>query len=176
MAWNGESMLGRVTRVVAERCDPVLVVASAKSPAYLGLAEEHPGTEQIRWVTDEKPGAGPLAGLARGLAAAAEAGRDVVFVCATDMPLISVAMIDELLRGLSDADDAAIAVDSQRAHPLAGVYRTRVAGTLAELVQTGERRMLAAVDALRTHRVTLSDPAWLTNVNAPEDLHRLRVH
>ena len=176
LAWNGESMLGRVTRVVAERCDPVLVVASAKSPAYLGLSEEHPGTEQIRWVTDEKPGAGPLAGLARGLAAAAEAGRDVAFVCATDMPLISVEMIDELLRGLSDADDAVIAVDSQRAHPLAGVYRTRVAGTLADLVQTGERRMLAAVDALRTHRVTLSDPAWLTNVNAPEDLHRLRVH
>ena len=94
LAWNGESMLGRVTRVVAERCDPVLVVASAKSPAYLGLGEEHPGTEQIRWVTDEKPGAGPLAGLARGLAAAAEAGRDVVFVCATDMPLVSVEMIE----------------------------------------------------------------------------------
>ncbi|PXW33468.1 UNVERIFIED_CONTAM: molybdenum cofactor guanylyltransferase [Williamsia faeni] len=176
LAWNGESMLVRITRVVSERCDPVLVVAPAKSPAYLGLSEEHPGTEQIRWVTDEKPGAGPLAGLARGLAAAAEAGRDVVFVCATDMPLVSVEMIDELLRGLSDADDAAIAVDTQRAHPLAGVYRTRAAGTLADLVQTGERRMLAAVDALRTNRVTLSDPSWLTNVNAPEDLHRLRVH
>jgi molybdopterin-guanine dinucleotide biosynthesis protein A len=35
--------------------------------------------------------------------------------------------------------------------------------------------MLAAVDALRTNRVTLTDSTWLTNVNAPEDLHRLRV-
>jgi molybdopterin-guanine dinucleotide biosynthesis protein A len=91
------------------------------------------------------------------------------------MPLVSAEMVDELLRGLSESDDAAIAVDSQRAHPLAGVYRTRASGILADLVASGERRMLAAVDALRTNRVTLTDPTWLTNVNAPEDLHRLRV-
>lgn len=175
LAWNGESMLGRITRIVAERCDPVLVVAREGSPAYRGLGDGQAGTEQINWVTDEKPGAGPLGGLTSGLAAAAAQGRDVVFVCATDMPLVSAEMVDELLRGLSDSDDAAIAVDSQRAHPLAGVYRTRASATLADLVASGERRMLAAVDALRTNRVTLSDPTWLTNVNAPEDLHRLRV-
>jgi molybdopterin-guanine dinucleotide biosynthesis protein A len=175
LAWNGESMLGRITRIVGERCDPVLVVAPVGSPAYQGLGAEQDGSESVTWVTDEAEGAGPLGGLATGLAVAADRGRDVVFVCATDMPLVTAEMVDELLRGLSDADDAAIAVDSQRAHPLAGVYRTRAAATLDELVRTGERRMLAAVDALRTNRVTLSDPTWLTNVNAPEDLHRLRV-
>jgi molybdopterin-guanine dinucleotide biosynthesis protein A len=179
LAWNGESMLGRITRIVGERCDPVLVVAPEGSPAYQGLRagqdDAQGGSAAVTWVTDEAEGAGPLGGLATGLAEAAERGRDIVFVCATDMPLVTAEMVDELLRGLSDADDAAIAVDSQRAHPLAGVYRTRAAGTLDELVQAGERRMLAAVDALRTNRVTLSDPTWLTNVNAPEDLHRLRV-
>ncbi|PYE13993.1 molybdopterin-guanine dinucleotide biosynthesis protein A [Williamsia limnetica] len=175
LEWNGESMLGRITRIVSERCDPVLVVAREGSPAYRGLGEGQSDTGQINWVTDEKPGAGPLGGLVTGLVAAAAAGRDVVFVCATDMPLVSAEMVDELLRGLSESDDAAIAVDSQRAHPLAGVYRTRASGILADLVASGERRMLAAVDALRTNRVTLTDPTWLTNVNAPEDLHRLRV-
>jgi molybdopterin-guanine dinucleotide biosynthesis protein A len=183
LAWNGESMLGRITRIVGERCDPVLVLASVGSPAYQGLGTDQDGSAglgqgdsaAITWVTNEAEGAGPLGGLATGLAAAAERGRDVVFVCATDMPLVTTEMVDELLRGLSDADDAAIAVDAQRAHPLAGVYRTRAAATLDGLVQAGERRMLAAVDALRTNRVTLSDATWLTNVNAPEDLHRLRV-
>lgn len=175
LEWNGESMLGRITRIVAERCDPVLVVAPEGSPAYRGLGEGQSGTSQINWITDEEPGAGPLAGLATGLAAAGARGREVVFVCATDMPLISAEIVDELLRGLSESDDAAIAVDSQRAHPLAGVYRTRASETLAGLVGAGERRMLAAVEALRTNRVTLSDSTWLTNVNAPEDLHRLRV-
>jgi len=177
LEWNGESMLGRITRIVGERCDPVLVVAPEGSPAYQGLrAGQDSDTDgRVTWVTNEAEGAGPLGGLATGLAVAAEYGRDIVLVCATDMPLVTADMVDELLRGLSDADDAAIAVDSQRAHPLAGVYRTRAAGTLDELVQAGERRMLAAVDTLRTNRVTLSDPTWLTNVNAPEDLHRLRV-
>ncbi|MFJ6098970.1 MULTISPECIES: molybdenum cofactor guanylyltransferase [Williamsia] len=183
LEWNGESMLGRITRIVGERCDPVLVLAPEGSPAYQGLRAGHDGVDgtadsssaDVTWVTGEAEGAGPLGGLATGLAAAAERGRDIVFVCATDMPLVTAEMVDELLRGLTDADDAAIAVDSQRAHPLAGVYRTRAAATLDELVQGGERRMLAAVDALRTNRVTLSDPTWLTNVNAPEDLHRLRV-
>ena len=30
-------------------------------------------------------------------------------------------------------------------------------------------------DALTTYRVAVSEPDWLVNVNAPEDLHRLRV-
>ncbi|AZG43985.1 putative molybdenum cofactor guanylyltransferase [Gordonia insulae] len=171
--WDGEPMLARVVRVVGERCGPVFVVATEESAAYRSLYGS--GGPEARWVTGETPGTGPLGGLAVGLSTAAEAGAEWAFVCATDMPLITPELIDELLRGVTPSTQAVIATDAQRDHPMAGVYRTDAAGVIADLTAGGERRMLAALDALTTHRVTVSNPEWLINVNAPEDLHRLHA-
>lgn len=171
--WDGRPMLAVITETVRQRCEPVLVVASPESAAYQGLAEG--GTDQsLTWVTDEFPGAGPLGGLAAGLAAAARAGASAAFVCATDMPLIEAALIDEMLRGFTDSAQVLLARDEQRDHPMAALYRTELAGPVADLVAAGERRMLAVTEHFETHRVGVSRPTWLTNVNAPDDLHRWR--
>ncbi|PWD43956.1 molybdenum cofactor guanylyltransferase [Gordonia paraffinivorans] len=179
--WEGEPMLARVVRVLQERCDAVLVVAGERSAAYQGIDDIRgraaPGIDRdrVRWVTDEQEGVGPLGGLVAGLAAAADAGAQYAFVCATDMPLIAPGLIDELRRGLTGSTQAVIARDAQRDHPMAGIYRTDTASVIADLVAGGERRMLGAIEALTTHRVGVSEPDWLVNVNAPEDLHRLRA-
>ncbi|GAA1480381.1 molybdenum cofactor guanylyltransferase [Gordonia sinesedis] len=173
MDWDGQPMLAAIVETLGRRCEPVLVVAPTSSPAYQSLYGT--GGPHAEWITDEQPGQGPLSGLAAGLAAAGTAGADVAFVCATDMPLITTDLIDELLRGLPDSADAVVAHDAQRDHPMAAVYRTGIAPTIAALAASGERRMTAALDAVTTHRISVSDPDWLTNVNAPEDVHRLRA-
>ncbi|HMS73745.1 MAG: molybdenum cofactor guanylyltransferase [Gordonia sp.] len=176
MQWPGgdaEPMLARIVRTIAERCDRVYVVATEESSAYQ-LLHGTGGPEAV-WVTDEEPGAGPLGGLAAGLAAAAADGFGLGFVCATDMPLIGPGLIDELARGATPSTQAVIAHDARRDHPMAAIYRTLSAQVVADLVAGGERRMLAVTEALETRRVPVSDPEWLTNVNAPEDLHDLRV-
>ncbi|MFZ1381269.1 MAG: hypothetical protein WAS54_00600 [Scrofimicrobium sp.] len=61
-----------------------------------------------------------------------------------------------------------------RDHPMPAIHRTRVSPLVA-LLESGEQRILAVLDAIDTHRLGVSDPAWLTNVDAPEDLHRLRA-
>ncbi|MEJ9079347.1 molybdenum cofactor guanylyltransferase [Gordonia malaquae] len=171
LEYEGVTMLTRITEAIGERCAPVLVAAPEASQAYRELSAE----SDLQWVTDEKDGSGPLGGLVAALRAAAAAGADVAFVCATDMPLVKADLVDELLAGLTPSTDAVIAHDAQRDHPMAGVYRTSAADALAGLVDAGELRMLAALDAISTRRVGVSDPNWLTNVDAPEDLHRLRV-
>lgn len=171
MDWQGRPMLETVVDVVAQRCDPVLVTASASSRAFAGLG----GREHLRWITDEESGTGPLGGLVVALEAAAAAGKPAAFVCATDMPLIAPELIDELLHGLTSTTDVVIAQDAERSHPMAGIYRTRIAQTLAQVVADGELRMLGALDAVKTQRVGVSDARWLVNVNAPEDVHRLRT-
>ncbi|MBD0023498.1 MULTISPECIES: molybdenum cofactor guanylyltransferase [Gordonia] len=170
---TAEPMLARIVRTVAERCDRVYVVAAQESSAYR-LLHGTGGPEAV-WVTDEEPGTGPLGGLAAGLAAAAADGFGLGFVCATDMPLIGPGLIDELARGATPSTQAVIAHDARRDHPMAAIYRTSSAPVVADLVAGGERRMLAVLDALETRRVPVSEPEWLTNVNAPEDLHDLRV-
>ena len=171
LEYQGVTMLTRIAEAIGTRCTPVLVAAPETSQAYRELS----AGSDLTWVTDEKEGSGPLGGLVVALRAAAAQGADVAFVCATDMPLVEAQIIDELLAGLTPSVDAVIAHDSQRDHPMAGVYRTNVADTLAGLVDAGELRMVAAIDAIATRRVGVSNPDWLTNVDAPEDLHRLRV-
>ncbi|GEE02375.1 putative molybdenum cofactor guanylyltransferase [Gordonia spumicola] len=171
LEFEGVTMLTRIAEAIGERCTPVLVAAPESSQAYRELSKE----SDLQWVTDEQDGSGPLGGLVAGLRAAAAAGAEVAFVCATDMPLVHADIVDELLAGLTPSTDAVIAHDSQRDHPMAGVYRTGTADALQALVDAGELRMLAAVDAISTRRVGVSNADWLTNVDAPEDLHRIRV-
>lgn len=174
MDWEGQPMLARIVEILNGCCDQgVFVAATTASPAYQDL--HGTGGPPAQWVTGEEQGAGPLGGLAAGLATAGEHGADLVFVCATDMPLIETGLVDELLVGLTDSVDAVVARDAERDHPMAGIYRAAAAGRIAELVAAGERRMTAALDALVTRRVAVTDLTWLINVNAPEDLHRLRV-
>ncbi|GAB2669829.1 molybdenum cofactor guanylyltransferase [Gordonia jinhuaensis] len=170
MEWDGESMLATVVKVLATRCAPVFVVAPASSTAF---GELHDALA-VQWVTDEPAKYGPLGALATGLRHAAAAGCDRAFVTATDMPLISGELIDEVDRGLVEGAAVAVAADSERLHPFAGVYRTSCAGAFADLAVTGERRMLGALDEVGANRVSISRSEWLTNVNSPEDVHRLR--
>ncbi len=164
-------MLTAVTDVLAQRCDPVLVAAAPTSAAYAELGE----VAGVDWITTEVSGTGPMGGLVASLEAAEAAGSPVAFVCATDMPLIEPELIDELLHALTVSADAVVVHDGGRDHPMAGIYRTRVVPQLQQLLESGEQRMLAALDAIVTHRVGVSDSRWLTNVDAPEDLHRLRA-
>ena len=70
------------------RCAPVFVIAAPGQPLPPLQAEV---------LRDEVRGVGPLLATGRGLRAAAEAGLELAFVCAVDMPLLSADLIDELV-------------------------------------------------------------------------------
>jgi molybdopterin-guanine dinucleotide biosynthesis protein A len=119
---------------------------------------------------DEVPGMGPLMATGRGLRAAAEAGIERAFVCAVDMPFVSVELIDELA-----ASSARLGVDvvlpwDGRDHYLAAVYRTALAGRIDALVADGQRSMRALVDAVDVQRMVMSGQRSLTNVNTTAEL------
>ena len=171
LEWDGRPMLNVIADSIGTRCDPVLVAAPASSQAYAELGAESP----LRWITDEQVGTGPLGGIVAALTAAKEAGAAAAFVCATDMPLVDADLVDELLRALTSSPDVVIAHEGGRDHPLAGIYRVRALPVFEALVEQGELLMTNALDAVLTHRVGVSDPRWLTNIDAPEDLHRLRA-
>lgn len=159
---DGQTLVERVVDAVSQRCSPVFVIA-APGQALPALPAEI--------LRDEVRGVGPLLAAARGLRAAAEAGAQRAFVCAVDMPYLSVDLIDALLAEASDAD--VVLPWDGRDHYLAGVYRTRLADTASRLVAAGERSMRALVDGtagVATHRVVLEEQRALINVNTAADL------
>jgi molybdopterin-guanine dinucleotide biosynthesis protein A len=148
--------------VLGERCSPVFVVAAPGQPLPPAL-----NAEVLR---DEIRGVGPLLATASGLRAAADAGLDLAFVCAVDMPYLTVELIDELVGPAVRLGADVVLPWDGRDHYLAGVYRTALAARADALVAAGERSMRALVNVVDTQRVVMSEQRALTNVNTAADL------
>lgn len=106
---NGEPLLVRAVRLLGQLCAEVVVIGPTDRAAIV------PG---VRVIADERPGIGPLGGIATALRAAR---YDRVLVVATDMPLLN----PDLLRHLITLDpDAAVAIPrvGDRTQQLHAVY------------------------------------------------------
>nr|WP_275580466.1 molybdenum cofactor guanylyltransferase [Mycobacterium riyadhense] len=155
------TLVEHVVSVVGQRCEHVFVMAAPGQPL--------PALE-VPVVRDEVRGLGPLPATGRGLRAAAEAGARFAFVCAVDMPFLTVDLIDELVRLAEETDAEVVLPWDGRTHYLAAVYRTDLAGRVDALVAAGERKMSALIDASDAQQIVVSDSRPLTNMNSAADL------
>jgi molybdopterin-guanine dinucleotide biosynthesis protein A len=163
-AGRGTATVKHVLDVVAQRCQPVLVLAAPGQPLpELGA----------RVLRDEVGGLGPLAATGRGLHAARDTGARRAFVCAVDMPFLTVDVIDALARRAAEVDADVVLPWDGRDHYLAAVYRTDLAERIEALVTAGKRSMRALVDSVDAQRVVMSDSRAFTNVNSEPGLRAL---
>lgn len=160
------TLLERVVSAVGDRCAPVLVMAAPGQP----LPDLPAGVTVLR---DELRGVGPLLATGRGLRAAADSGAEWAFVCAVDMPYLSIELIETLVGPAERLGVDVVLPWDGRDHYLAGVYRTSLFERAADLVDAGERSMRALVDRVDTQRIVLPPQRALTNVNTAVDLQRL---
>ena len=164
---GGRSILSRVLSAVsgAER----VVVVGSRDPSDVV-------SERVRWVCEEPPGGGPVAGLA---AAMLEVDTDVIVLLAGDMPF-ATEVPEILLSALEDApeSDAVVPVDAQgRAQPLAAAYRSaavrRFLAAQPEVHGLAMRSLLAALD-VTTLPVEVFAAGSFVDVDTMEDLAAAR--
>lgn len=155
------TLLEYVAGVLAQRCEPVFVMAAPGQPLP---------AVQAQVIRDEVRGQGPLPATGRGLRAAAEAGARYAFVCAVDMPLLSAELIDELVQLATETNAEIVLPWDGRSHYLAAVYRTDLAGRIDGLVTGGARSMRALIDASDAQQIVLPESRFLANVNTESDL------
>jgi len=170
LPFGDTTLLRWVIRRVALACQPVLVVARATS--------DYPDCG-ARVIVDQRPGDGPLAGLAAGLAAV-ETAHAAVVPC--DLPFIEA----ELLQGLSELApgwDAVVPVVGGRAQPLCAVYSREVVSVVENMLERGERAVhrLIMQPGVRVRRVLEEElGAWapgrlsFVNINTPGDYERAK--
>jgi molybdopterin-guanine dinucleotide biosynthesis protein A len=174
--WHGSTLLRRTTGILERALDgPVLVVRAPGMPL--------PDLRRSVQVHDDPTeGRGPLQGMAVGLAAAAEAGADVGFVCSTDLPFLHVAFVRRVLRALDDRADAAVPHARGHRQPLVAAYRTALAPACARLVEQDRLRpayllercrtvLLSESDLLADPELAAADPELdsVLNLNEPAD-------
>ena len=165
LPYEGTTLVERTVDILKPRCAPIFVIAAP------GQALPALDAEVLR---DEVRGVGPLLATGRGLRAAAEAGSELAFVCAVDMPLLSVELLDELAGPAVRLGADVVLPWDGRDHYLAGVYRTALAGYAGELVAAGERSMRALVERVDTQRIVMPEQPSLSNINTADELTMLR--
>ncbi|MFC3777445.1 molybdenum cofactor guanylyltransferase [Mycolicibacterium holsaticum] len=166
LPYAGSTLVEHMVDILKPRCAPVYVVAAP------GQALPQLDAEVLR---DEVRGVGPLLATGRGLRAAADAGIELAFVSAVDMPLLTVDLVDQLVGPAVVLGADVVLPWDGRDHYLAGIYRTSLADRVEALVAAGERSMRALVETVDTQRIVLPEQRGLTNVNTTADLDAVRL-
>ena len=169
-AWlpvGAEVMLQRVVRIVAETCQPIVVVAR-KGQSLPELPRS------VVVVRDSQPERGPLQGLHDGLAAIS-ADSEPAFVTGCDAPLLTPSVIQHIANRLDDRE-IAVPVHEGLPQALMAAYHISVHAQVADLLASGQRSLrslLKVCDTLEISTETLRrvDPQLrcLLNCNRPED-------
>jgi molybdopterin-guanine dinucleotide biosynthesis protein A len=175
LPFAGETMLGRVVRLLGTVVSPVVVVAAPGQdvpPLPAGVAV----------VRDPERGRGPLQGLAAGLSALPARTR-TAFVSSCDVPFLRPDFVRRMIDLLGENQVAVPDVGGNR-HPLAAVYRVEVLPVARRLLdedrlRTGFLFEQVPTRFVREQELADVDPGLQTlrNLNMPEEYEAaLRDH
>lgn len=129
----------------------------------------------VPWRADERPGRGPLGGLATGLRWAAELGRRGLLVLACDLPLVTREAMESVMAVTRPGVDAVVATDAAGGlQPLCAWYATSALRAVEDALEHGRYSVRELVSDLSFECVTLGGggggpDAALLNVNTPGD-------
>ncbi len=178
-AWidiHGETMLQRVARTLATRCDPLVISAAPgqELPALGSL-----GAAWIR-VDDPQLDAGPLVGIAAALECALKWGVDLAYLGSCDAAGLSTAHVTHMIDELRRRPEASALVPEDREgrrHPFAAALRCAPMSARAQaLIERGEGRLQSLFRGPDVHPVPVSslpDPRVLAPCNTPAQLCEL---
>lgn len=167
---DGSTILDRQRRAVEGRVAEVVVSANDPAPfAATGL----------RVIADDGDASGPMAGISACLTAT---GADWLLATASDMPMVTAAVVDLLIDGIADDVDAVAPWVGGYPEPLLALYSRRCLPELRRRLSGSGRSLgrLLAGDALRVARLPEAalravdpDLRCLINLNRPGDLAAL---
>ncbi|MBV8907245.1 MAG: molybdenum cofactor guanylyltransferase [Acidobacteriia bacterium] len=143
------------------------VAAAAGRVVLVGDPERY-GPLGYPVIPDRYPGEGPLGGI---LTALADTAADWNLVLACDMPEVETHFLETLLHAAEErgGDVLTPAGPSGRSEPLCSVYHRRALPAFELVFARGERKISAALAAVRTAVLPVAGVDFTQNINTPED-------
>ncbi len=164
-----ETLVSRVIANLRAISDDIILVSNSPE-LYADL--------DVRHVSDQFRGAGPLAGLHAGLKAARHAWA---FVAACDMPLIDHRLV-RFMVVLTSGYDAVVPRVGESSEPLHALYSRACLPAIEARLRGDQRRVVSFYPDVRVRyvderEIAIFDRAGRTfsNANTPEDWERLRA-
>jgi molybdopterin-guanine dinucleotide biosynthesis protein A len=137
--------------------------ADHEGPAWIMERRKGPGP---RFVEDEMPNLGPMAGILSGLKAAA---NEVCAVVACDIPDVDAPLLRKLARAAAEAEIAVPVTPAGHFEPLSAVYTKAVIPEIEKLLRAGERSLIPLFGRCRTEHIPLKETGLLRNLNTRAD-------
>jgi molybdopterin-guanine dinucleotide biosynthesis protein A len=163
-----ETLVSRVVANLRALSDDILLVSNTPE-LYAGL--------DVRHVSDQFQGAGPLAGLHAGLLAAR---HPWAFVAACDMPLIDHRLV-RFMAVLTAGYDAVVPKVGESSEPLHALYSRACLPAIETRLLVNQRRVISFYPDVRVRYVDGREIAIFdrtgrsfANANTPEDWERLK--
>ena len=103
-----------------------------------------------RVVYDAYGDIGPIDGICQILR---QVSSPYVFVCAVDMPFISIDLVEYLAGYISEEYDCYVLADEERVHPLCAIYSKEVLPIIEELIAAGHYRLTDIFRRTRTRYI-----------------------
>lgn len=147
--FGGVPLILHTARLLEPLVDEVIVVGPPGRYKKLGLRaiadDEHILNRR------DRPGRGPLAGIAAALSAT-QSRWNLILAC--DLPYLSAEWLDWLLsRALGSRSEAVIPRTDRGIEPLAAMYRRECAATITAALARGVRKVSEAIEELRVNLV-----------------------
>lgn len=167
LPFGDETMLQRVVRIVGTQ------VTSKHTVVVASSQQELPELPTLVCRDDEEY-RGPLAAMARGLAALPN-DVEAVFITGCDAPLLLPEVIDFLFAELGSAD-AVVPHDAEHLHPLCAVYSVGVQERIEKQISQGQHSLYQFIKQLDANLIDTDilrpiDPELLSlrNLNSHDD-------
>lgn len=179
LEWHGQTFLQRICATTGRVAGQTVVVGPHGK--QLPPPEWHcPAT--VQWIPDKEPQAGPLVGLANGLAVLnPPVSRTLLLGC--DSPLVNEPVLSRLVAELDQQPcerDGVVIADGAGRIALLSIWRVSIAGKLGELIGRGERRIQALLETCSCQVMTQAtfaeetpELASFMNINTAEDYEQL---
>ncbi len=156
---DGEYFISRIYRTLSGVFDEVLIIEAELTGRYEFLTQS--------LCTDIYKNSGPLAGIH---SAFVNSVLDILFVASCDVPLLSPAMVSDVMIA-SIGYDAAIPRTVDGIHPLCGAYNRRTLPKIEEYLNLGYRSMNGFLKQIDVHYLDVSENESrdLSNINTPKE-------
>lgn len=157
LSWKGRSLAGHLLEEMQAAGLTPLVLNAAQ--AFAGLPAD------VQVVPDGRAGQGPLEGLATVLRQL----QRPVLICACDMPGLDRAAFQALAAAWSPGLRGLVTRSADGWHPLFGIYGPALLPAIESRLALGQRALHRLIEDEKLDAWEAAQPAWLVNVNTPED-------
>ncbi len=159
---EGAPLISRVAEAVVKAAGSVTLIGDPGKYANLGYPIEE----------DEYKSCGPLAGIHKALSVTP---ADWNLIVACDMPELEPQFLGDLMAKAERSNPDCLLPEGKRGlEPLCAVYHRRAEAQIRKALESGVKKVLEGLSALRVEVIQVPIRNQFRNVNTPEDWQRYR--